>query len=108
MLLPCCCTPCSKIKRSRDVLTTPLAVLSLVFSSDLRAHIFYLPLLEFFSNSEGISFVYPKISFVSLVFFPREPFVVLCASPVALLSAHSFVHLSLEWLLSDTYTQPPA
>lgn len=61
-----------------DILTSVSAVLSVLFSSDLHTQIFYLLLLGFFSNSEGISFVNPKISFVSLVFFPFEHFVVRC------------------------------
>lgn len=105
LLLPCCCTPYPKIKRLRDVLISHLAVLSLVSSLDQCTHFFSLLLLEFFSNNEGISFVSPRISSVSLVvFFPLEPFVFPCRF-VVLLFAHSFVHLPLGWLFSGPIHQ---
>lgn len=104
LLLPCCCTPYPKIKRLRDVLIFHLAVLSLVFSLDQSTQFFSLLLLEFFSNNEGISFVTPRISFVSLVFFRLESFVFPCRF-VMLLFAHSFVHLPLRWLFSGPIHQ---
>lgn len=70
-------------------------MVSLVFSLDQCTHFFSLLLLELFSNNEGISFVSPRISFVSLVVFsPLSPLYFHADLSCFSLLTHLFIFLS--------------